>query len=202
MKKVFIYGFINKAKNYVIALKNAGITTVVSTNIAKAEDCCGLVLRGGGDIYPFLYGKNIKSNCIEFKRDIAELLLIERFYAKNLPILGVCRGMQILNVAFGGTIDNISKSNVTHFKQSCDALHSVYNLGGFTKEIYAKKFVVNSAHHQQIGLLSPHFDICAISNDNVIEAFQHKNKTIFGVQFHPERMNNGYLIYDYFSKIL
>ena len=112
MKNVFIYGTCKKAKNYVIALKKAGVNAVVSTNIAKAEYCNGLLLRGGGDVYPWLFGKNIKPQGVEFKRDIAELLLIERFYSKNLPILGVCRGMQILNVAFGGTIDNISKSNL------------------------------------------------------------------------------------------
>ena len=87
MKKVFIYGCMNKAQNYVIALKKVGISAIVSTDIAKSKDCHGLVLRGGGDVYPYFYGKNINSSDIEFKRDITEFLLIDRFYKENLPIL-------------------------------------------------------------------------------------------------------------------
>ena len=202
MKNVFIYGTCKKAKNYVIALKKAGVNAVVSTNIAKAEYCDGLLLRGGGDVYPWLFGKNIKPQGVEFKRDIAELLLIERFYSKNLPILGVCRGMQILNVAFGGNLANINKRKSYHYKKDCDTFHNVYNLAGFTQKLYNPRFTVNSAHKQRVNLLSPQFIACALSSDNVIEAIQHKNKPIFGVQFHPERMNNGYLIYEYFAKIL
>ncbi len=202
MKKVFIYGSHKKAKNYVNALKKVGVNSIVSTNVAKAENCNGLVLRGGGDVYPYLFKKNISATDIEFKRDIIEMLLIERFYIKNLPILGVCRGMQIINVAFSGSLCNIEENAVRHFKNGCDTLHSIYNLAGFTKKIYNINFEVNSAHKQQICTLSPQFIICSLSRDNVIEAIQHKNKPIFGVQFHPERMNNGHLIYEYFAKLL
>ena len=202
MKKVFIYGTQKKLSNYINALNNAGVCAIVSKNLNDAISCNALLLSGGGDVYPYLYGKNISANNIDFKRDLAEISLINHFYIKNLPILGVCRGMQILNVAFGGTLNNVQTSSILHSNDFTDTIHKITNVNGFLRRLYGNTATVNSAHNQRLSMLANSFEICSISSDGVIEGIQHKNKPIFGVQFHPERMNNGYHIYHYFASFM
>lgn len=203
MKTVFIYNTLKNAKNYALAVKNAGGKPVISKNISLAKDCSHLLLCGGGDVCPCLYGKD-KSNAfnLDLNRDIAELYLIEYFAKKNRAVLGVCRGMQIINVAFGGNLRKEIRYTAFHHAKNQDVSHLIYNKSGFTKKLLGAKAVVNSSHHQSVCNIAKDFFVCSYSKDRVIEAFSHQNGRILGVQFHPERMkDNGRLIYEYFISL-
>jgi len=164
--------------------------------ISKAD---GLLLSGGPDIHPFHYGRtDDTAQCsIDLYRDTLEFELINQAIKREIPILGVCRGLQILNVALGGSlivdIPNEVNNYETHQIDSGDAYHSIkisessiiYNLSGL------REYEVNSNHHQAIGRLSDQLKATAYTTDNIIEAIEYKDKGkpfLLGVQWHPERM--------------
>ncbi len=134
-------------------------------------------------------------------RDIIEIELCKTALKKNIPILGICRGCQVLAIASGGNIyqDIYSqyKTNIKHSQQapkyypthnitieSNSKIFNIYNM---------KRISVNSFHHQSISIVSKEFIISAKSDDNIIEAIEHKyNKFCIGVQWHPETMFERY----------
>lgn len=204
MTKIFIYGKENNAKNYINALKSLKVDYVATEDVKKSYDCTHLLLIGGGDVLPFFYNKPLLScNDTNLKRDYNELYLINYFYKNKRPILGVCRGMQIINVFFGGTLNQKIESNVTHYKAGTDIYHQIKLESGFIKDIYRQccTKIVNSSHRQSIEKIAPCLHIRAKSIDNCIEAIESNNNKIIGVQFHPERMKNGLSIYEYFVNL-
>ena len=105
MKRVFIRGEAAKLKNYIAALTACGAEAVVSMDLTLASSCDGLLLPGGGDVDPAVYGQeNCGSNPPDKARDEDELALFALFRAMNKPIFGICRGLQMLNIALGGTL--------------------------------------------------------------------------------------------------
>ena len=101
---VFIWGEEEKFVNYANALRSCGATPVFSKDIDRSDDCGALLLPGGGDIHPKYYGADmVDCRGLDEERDAAEWELMTRFTKTGRPILGVCRGMQVLNVFFGGT---------------------------------------------------------------------------------------------------
>ena len=201
MKKVFIYGEKQYYKNYYIWVKKAGAIPVFSTDLAVAPHCDGLLLTGGGDISPCLYKHGTLCsglNCVDLNRDVIEQYLIYLFTRKSKAIFGVCRGLQAINVFFGGTLTNID-NDCLHKKAKGDLIHQVINFGGFMQEIYGQKCQVNSCHHQAICRLGNDLFTCSRSEDGIIEAIQGKGNKIIATQFHPERMNGyGDALFDYF----
>jgi gamma-glutamyl-gamma-aminobutyrate hydrolase PuuD len=164
-----------------------------------------LLLTGGADIdprymneepdYTLLHGINAQ-------RDQQELLLARLADARCMPILGICRGMQILNVAFGGNLTQIITDKNLHYKNNCDTIHPIECNGGFMKLIYGEQLMTNSAHRQAVNFLGKNLVSCCYSEDILCEAFEHKYSNILGVQFHPERMGVlGLYIYDYFLNL-
>jgi putative glutamine amidotransferase len=166
----------------------------------KAIDSCdGLILSGGPDIDPAKYGKAFDSSkCdIDFHRDSLEFAIIHLAKMKKLPILGVCRGLQILNVAEGGTlitdIPAYISSNVVHQIDAGDAHHKIKMIEGTNLFDLVKMSdgIVNSNHHQAVDELSNKLDPSAFSEDGIIEAFEYKDKSMpfmMAVQWHPERL--------------
>ncbi len=165
------------------------------------ERCDGFLITGGPDIDATYFGENNLefSGEISPYRDSLELALIKRAFKLNKPIFGICRGVQVLNVAFGGTLyqdinaqvknDNLIKHSQTAPKWY--ATHDVYlekesKLRGiFNTETIA----VNSFHHQAIKDVAKEFVVTAIASDGIIEAIEHKNQSFtIGVQWHPELM--------------
>ncbi len=178
MPKIFISNFVSS--NYEKTLSNCGFKFAYE----GFDECDGLLLPGGGDIAPCLYGEvNEASKNIKLKLDIFELFLIRKFLNRGKPILGICRGMQVINVFFDGTLTQDMKghSGNNDIKIPC-------KFYGEFRDYYGEKNFVNCNHHQAIKKLGKNLKIGAVSRDNTIEAI-YSNK-IIATQFHPERSNN------------
>lgn len=162
---------------------------------------CGLLLVEGEDIEP----KRFKATRENYKylekthplKDQIELDLIRFALHKRLPILGICRGSQLLNVACGGTLyGDVQKEKKSRLKHIDYAHYDSYRHaisilpGSFLHRWYARKALqVNSYHHQGIRDLAPRFQPMAYAKDGLVEAyFDPKAEFVFGLQFHPERL--------------
>lgn len=158
----------------------------------------GLLLSGGADINPILVGEDPVPalHGINTERDLFELTLTRLAYNRQIPMLGICRGIQVLAAALGGTIMQDIATSLPHtqlIKHSQDAdrataTHFVEAVeGSRIAELLGKRFAVNSFHHQAVGQCGPRFRITAQSADGVIEAIESTEmKSIIGVQWHPE----------------
>lgn len=190
MKRVFIYGEKKILKNYEIAVRIAGAIPVISKNITFSNDCDCLLLAGGGDVFPSFYGKE-EISCFDkdFYRDLREFSLINVFSQKSAPIFGICRGLQVINVYFGGTLCQKLKNADMHYSPLKDCYHSItIKKSGEFPNLLSDLNVVNSAHRQAIEKIANGFEAVAVSDDECIEAIQCTNKKIFACQFHPERL--------------
>jgi putative glutamine amidotransferase len=167
------------------------------------EECDGLLLTGGTDIYPGYYGKaNDTSRCWEpdFKRDSIEIALIYAAMQQEKPILGICRGLQLLNVYLGGSLYIDLPSDLdTVIKHQCDNKYECFHDVSIAENSLLFEFagqsagLVNSNHHQGIEQLATPLIGIAYTNDGLIESIQWENKNkkpfLLGVQWHPERMD-------------
>ena len=176
---LWIPGEPRKYANYVRAVERAG-GRVCSDGTPEA--CTGLLLPGGGDMEPWRYGQtNTASRNLEPERDALELDLLERFTVLRKPVLGICRGMQSINVFFGGTLVQDIPGHTQI--DGVDRMHPVRSAPGvFDAER------VNSAHHQAVDALGYGLRAEQWAADGVIEAFRHTRLPVWGVQWHPERL--------------
>lgn len=191
MRTVFIRGNSGDFSNYTAALSACGAQPVLSMNLEDAAACSGLLLPGGADMDPVLYGQaNTASRGIDADRDRDELALIHLFFEAKKPILGVCRGHQVLNVAFGGDLiqDVPVPAHHVDLGEAGDNVHAVHACHPFLCDVYGDNFCVNSAHHQAVGKLGRGLLATCTSADGINEGFIHENGLVIGVQFHPERM--------------
>ena len=166
------------------------------------KECSGLLLTGGTDINPALYqdtGNTSKCTTIDDRLDQLELRLIDSAMAWNMPILGVCRGHQMLNVALGGSliIDIPTEYDTTvmhRCQNSQNCFHSVsVEPGSMLNEISGLMTGnVNSNHHQGIKNLSSQLKVVAVATDGLPEAVEWESPAgkpfLLGVQWHPERL--------------
>jgi putative glutamine amidotransferase len=158
----------------------------------------GLLVPGGGDINPLLFNEEpIKQQGFVIKEiDEFDIKAIKFAFKKRIPILGICRGMQIMNVAFGGTIyqdlSQIKDSYINHFQKARkDFENHTVLIEPNTKlySIFCGNIITNSFHHQAVRQVAPNFKVCGISKDGVIEAIEATdNSFMLGVQWHPEMM--------------
>ena len=159
----------------------------------------GLLLSGGQDVWPHHYGEEPEKGLgiVHIERDAYEMKLIKKAYQHNKPILGVCRGMQLLNVVFGGTLHQdvlqIPEYRMQHNQQTSDyeAFHTV-QIEPNTK-LYAildkESLLTNTFHHQAVKDIAPTFIANAFSKDGLIEGVEKVDHPfILGVQWHPETM--------------
>jgi len=200
---------------YVRALERAGVVplavpTMLAADRASAAVAAvrGLVLTGGEDVAPARYGAapHPRLGDVDPVRDAAELALIAAARARRLPILAICRGIQILNVAFGGTLyqdlDSERPGSVPHSDET--ARHTVRVEAGSLLErtLGTRSATVNSRHHQAIRDLAPGLRAVAWADDGVIEGAEPsdtKEVWIVAVQWHPEDLTERAL-FDGFAR--
>lgn len=169
----------------------------------------GIVLSGGGDPHPLLWGEEPHQGLgeVDAARDLWEIALCRAALAADLPLLGICRGMQVLNVALGGTLwQHLQErgGDILHW-QTADmrtGWHSVVCRGKLA-EIYAAspaKMRVNSRHQQGVRLLGEGLSACAYAPDGLIEGIEAPGRRFaIGVQWHPERLAAGQKLFASFA---
>ena len=184
--------------------------------INTLEHIDGLLLSGGADFNPLYAGEepDKRLSGINSERDLPELLITQLAYNRQIPILGICRGIQTLALALGGKVmQDISET--AHIKHSQDAdrsepthsvsveedsiLYHIYKsyLSPLTSHLSPLLFV-NSFHHQAVGDTGQRFRVTARSADGIIEAMEStEHKRIMGVQWHPECMDEGLPIFQW-----
>lgn len=189
--KILFSGSRSSQENYKNAISQAGGVPVPGYCPGADLSCGGLLLCGGGDADPALYGQGDRgSRDIDRDRDRAELALIEAFAAAEKPILAICRGHQMVNIALGGTLtqDLPVYLRPFHVREGADKVHPVRAAeGSFFADIYGSLFCVNSAHHQAVDRLGRGLRPVLWSEGGVVEAMEHESLPILCVQFHPER---------------
>ena len=173
----------------------ADADTIVNT-LSRID---GLILSGGGDFNPLWTGEepSTKLGGINKERDLPELLITRLAYNRQIPILGICRGIQTLAIALGGEVDqDISdKATVKHSQDAdrSEPTHSVIIEQDSTLgKIYQQSLYVNSFHHQAVKVAGNKLRVVAKATDGVIEAVESMEfKSILGVQWHPECLASG-----------
>lgn len=190
---------------YADAVKVAGGIPVLLADYEKNEEMegllsflDGLLLSGGKDVDPFYFGEEALTGCGEItpRRDAFEIVFTRRFLAAGLPVLGICRGAQLLNIAAGGGIyqDIAQLPGVLKHNQLAPAWAPTHNIkvesGTLMETIFQDRIIrVNSFHHQAIRDVAPGFIVSACSSDGIIEAIEGTaHGFALGVQFHPEEM--------------
>lgn len=179
--------------NYVNALRSVGAQPVGGYCPAPDLTCAGLLLCGGGDLDCALFGQeNRGSDPPDPARDAAELALFNAFLAAQRPILGICRGMQLINVALGGTLiqDLPPQTRVFHSCSGRDLVHPLRTApDSIIAALYGSHLQVNSSHHQAVDAIGEGLIPTAWSESGIVEVLEHRELPILGVQFHPERMS-------------
>lgn len=175
---------------YVDAIeKSGGIAELRLYPEAEPEKYDGLLLCGGMDIHPSRYGEEVNGSVnMEEARDNSEFPLAKAFIEAGKPVFGICRGFQLLNIHFGGSLIQHIDTASDHRVTGGEAVHLVTAEEGFFTDTYGKEFPVNSYHHQAVGKLGEGLKVTLRAKDGIVEGFDHQSLPVFGVQFHPERM--------------
>lgn len=183
--------------DYFKALHLLGLYPIIVYGYSRADAgvvasmAQALVLSGGADIDPHIYGQeNENSKGIDYSRDLFEIELCKLFNESKKPILGICRGMQVVNVAFGGTLyqDISAVTGKSHMTPDSNHLVEVDIDSDFYNVMGNRYIFTNSYHNQAVNDLGRDLTACASSEDGVIEALESKDGNILCVQWHPERM--------------
>ncbi len=186
----------SRNENYYVAVEACGANTKTLDpyfGIEGVIDLDGIILPGGTDLDPSLYHEG-NTNCEKPDRrlDWFELAVLSLAVELRIPVLGICRGHQIINVFFGGSlIQNVEHCKIHNYKpDKSDRAHGTrVEPGTFIYEIYGEERIsINSAHHQAVHRLGKGMKIAQYSDDGLIEAAYHEELPIYGVQWHPERM--------------
>ncbi len=195
-KRIAIIGREKQTENYRRALDFFHVAWDVTLSVGKLSEFDALLLPGGGDIDPALLNESDKgSKNIDTELDIIQFQALDLFVKSQKPILGICKGFQLIDLYFGATLiqdlPNPSIHPVTENGE--DAFHEVNTLprsqlshSSFTS--FPDKIIVNSAHHQ--GIIENGKEIFAFqtAQDGVTEAILHETLPIVAFQWHPERM--------------
>lgn len=191
MIHIAIAGTPEGAENFIEALHALGAegTAVLEEGDLSGYD--GLILPGGADIDPALFGEeNWGCRKIDRERDVRQLEILKDFEIAGKPILGVCKGHQLIQVYFGGKMLQHISEYETHQWIEADQAHGSHcTENSFLHQLYGTtEFPINSAHHQAVAAPVEGFRAIQWAQDGVLEAMVHETRPIIGLQWHPERM--------------
>lgn len=221
--RILVAGYESQCKNYVNALAASGALPFISLEVNtghgeaihqaapincdnislslaspehahRINDFDGLLLPGGGDMNPMLFGQSdAGSRDMDDYLDACQLETLRCFVEAGKPVLGICRGFQVINVFFGGDlIQDIGKLVRVHSGDGCDNVHETTALhDSWLARFYGTRFTTNSRHHQAIGRMGHGLIPIQFAQDHIVEAFVHETLPVMGVQWHPERMSYG-----------
>ncbi len=158
-----------------------------------AARCDGILLSGGTDIDPALYGHEPETDMFppEPERDVFEMAIMDAAGALGTPVLGICRGLQVANVHGGGTLH---QHNAAHSRfdvvPHTEAHEVAIEAGSTLGSLYGDSRSVNSLHHQTVDEVGPDYRVTARSDDDIVEGIEHSTLPIVAVQWHPEMMTS------------
>lgn len=208
---------ISLSNRYTQTILAAGGVPFISPCLTSKKDvaesvarCDGVLLTGGDDVDPRLYSKKLPGDLlktisdVEPERDVFELLLIREVFRQRRPLLAICRGHQILNVALGGdlivdiSLQVPSALNHRQMDLKSEKVHEVtLTPDSALAKVTGKRMLgVNSTHHQSVGRVAKPLRVTALSSDGIVEAMELKDfgllPYLIAVQFHPERLADRY----------
>ncbi len=170
-------------------------------NEAEIEGCDALVLTGGHDVHPSLYGKARREEAVkgtDIRRDDFERRILDRALRRQLPVLGICRGLQLTNVHLGGTLlaDIASAGYPAHDPNVAEYRHEILleHDSGLAAITMCRSGMVNSSHHQAVDRPGSGLRVVARSVDGIVEAMELSGGLLLPffllVQYHPERLRD------------
>lgn len=191
---------------YIQAVKSVGGLPIVLPLIKSktviheyVELCDGFLFCGGGDITPLLFGQELATNVgkTDITLDLFQIRLMKAVLEADKPVLAICRGMQVLNVACGGTIyqdmNLVDFETINHMQNSVsrrDISHKViFEPESKAYKLFGSFAYTNSFHHQSIDRLGKGLAVSGFTGDAIVEAIEMPSHTfVLGVQWHPENM--------------
>jgi putative glutamine amidotransferase len=198
---------------YIDAAERLGAEVVAEYLPAIDTQYDGLILCGGSDVDPKYYNETINgSKDIDKERDENEFALLKAYIDAGKPVFGICRGFQLINIYFGGTLyQDIKEADLHKRINEKDSVHSITaDEDSIVGKLYGKSVSINSAHHQALKDLGKGLKATAYWQDKYIEAIEHTEFPIFAVQWHPERTCfsmarndtcDGSKLFEYFIKL-
>ena len=201
-KVLVVYRKAADVEPYACAIEAVGVAPLLQEARPglKIGPCGGLLLTGGSDVDPLLYGetRSPETEPPDPDRDAAEGALIDEALARDLPLLAICRGMQILNVHLGGSLVQHLPTAARHVRRTADKslpAHRVEIEHGTLLSSIARSesWEVNSRHHQAVARIAPGMRVCARDpEDGTIEAIELPvRRFVLAVQWHPENQAPG-----------
>ena len=200
----------NMSPDFIRALNSLGAVAITLPSVIDDDGllqdalslCDGIIFTGGPDVRPSLFGEEIIPSCgaINDERDAFEIKLYKMAMAADKSILGVCRGVQVMNIAEGGNIyqDIYSQNGTMLAHHTLDGVRAFHNVSVTNSAIFEKigfsknEFTVNSYHHQSVKDLAEGYEAFAYSPDGLIEAiYMPSRRFVAGVQWHPEKRFDG-----------
>lgn len=214
MSKIKILLSVNaNREHYIKAITGVGATPRAEYLPCVNTDYDGLILCGGNDIHPKYYNEPINGSVkIDVERDALEFRLLKAYIELKKPVMGICRGFQLINIFFGGSLYQGIEEKALHVgNPEHYPTHNVRAADdSIISRLYGEHLSVNSSHHQAIKVLGENLKATAFWQDKYTEAFEHTSLPVFGVQWHPEKMCfdmqrddtvDGAKLFEYFIKL-
>lgn len=190
--KIAIAGKKTATENYVRYVASGGMESLVTLSLEEIAACDALILPGGGDITPAFFGeRNRASHNIDTELDVLQFQALDLCIRSQKPVLGICKGMQVINVGLGGTIIQDLPTADFHKYNDGDQYHAtVVEKESWLYHLCGADAIVNSAHHQSIGRPGAGLHVIQYCPQDLCpEAVAHESLPVLGVQWHPERLD-------------